>query len=345
MHCHLLIPGFTPTIVPGANLVKNLRLPALEALLARAGRSELQPGGMAAWLCREFAVDKKLDWPVAPLTLLAQGGEPGSDFWLLAAPVHLQLQRDRMVLADAAHLDITADEAAGLTAALNLHFAEDGLTFLPTRPDSWHVRLAAPAELETHALESVVGRNIRRFLPHGADGLRWHRILNEIQMLLHSHPVNRQREQRGALPVNSIWPWGGGTLPMAVSSPYRQVWANDALTRGLALAADAPLAATPETAGGWLQTAAPGVHLVVVDALQGAARSGDLAGWSEILARLETDWFEPLRQALALGRIDRLSLHVPGDAGTWTFSVCRADLWKFWRGRKPLKTFVGELSA
>lgn len=342
MHCHLLIPGFTPTVMPGANLVKDSGLPALEVLLARAGQKKSQPDGMAAWLCREFGVEKHLDWPVAPLTLLAQNVNPGSDFWLQAEPVHLQLQRDRMVLLDAAHLDIATDEAAALVATLNQHFAEDGLTFLPTRPDSWHVRLAAPVRMETQPLETVAGRNIRRLLPHGADGLRWHRLLNEIQMLLHEHPVNRQREQRGALPVNSIWPWGGGILPTTASAPYRQVWANDTLARGLALTAGIPAAATPDSADKWLRQDLSGEHLVVIDALRTAA---DLAGWSKILSRLENDWFKPLRRALGQGRINRLSLHVPGETDVRTFTVGRADLWKFWRGRKSLNILVGELST
>ncbi|MDP2879498.1 MAG: hypothetical protein Q8N74_08240 [Sulfuricella sp.] len=289
------------------------------------------------------------DWPMAALTLLADGGNPGGDFWLLADPVHLQLQRDRMVLVDEGNLEISTDEAASLTAALNHHFAPNGMTFLPTRPGRWHLRLANPARLETHPLEAVIGRNIRSFLPGGPDGKHWHTLLNEIQMLLHSHPVNEKREQRGELTINSIWLWGGGVLPENLAAHHAhvwaQVWANDGLARGLAVATGVTRAEAPATAGEWLRQAAPGAHLIVLDTLRSAALSGDFPRWRENLLRLENDWFVPLRQALSRSRLADLSLPVFSDTQAQTFSVSRADLWKIWRRRKPLKSFVGEFSS
>jgi hypothetical protein len=343
MNCHLLIPAlFPPPQWIDAGLLRDMRLPALETLLVRGRQTPLPPGGMEAWLCRAFGVEH---CPAAPLTLLADGGDPGGDSWLLADPVHLQLQRDRMVLMDAGNLEITQEEANSLTAALNRHFAPNGLTFLPTRPGRWHLRLARPARLETHPLEAVIGRNIRNFLPGGPDGKHWHTLLNEIQMLLHSHPVNEAREQRGALTVNSIWPWGGGVLPKDLAAPYTQVWANDDLARGLAVAAGVSRAGTPVTAAEWLRQAAPGTHLIVLDTLRSAALSGDFPRWRENLLLLEDDWFWPLRQALSRGQLASLSLHVFADTPAQTFSVSRADLWKIWRRRKPLKSFVGEFSS
>lgn len=346
MNCHLLTPAlFPPPQWIDAGLLRDMRLPALETLLARGRQSPLPPGGREAWLCRAFGVEPQQDWPVAPFTLLADGGNPGDDFWLLADPVHLQLQRDRVVLVDAGNLEIYQEEANSLTTALNDHFADEGLSFLPTRPGRWHLRLARPARLETHPLEAVIGRNIRNFLPGGTDGRHWHTLLNEIQMLLHSHPVNEKREQRGLLPVNSIWPWGGGVLPKDLATSYAQVWANDDQAYGLAVAAGVSRAETPPTAGEWLRQAAPGTHLIVLDTLRSAALSGDFPRWRENLMRLEDDWFGPLRQALSRGQLAGLSLPVFADTPAQTFSVSRTDLWKIWRREKPLTSFIGEFSS
>lgn len=346
MNCHLLVPGLLPP--PqwiDAGLLRDMRLPALETLLARSQKSPLPAGGKGAWLCRAFGVEQQHDWPVAPFSLLADGGNPGGDFWLLADPVHLQLQRNRMVLVDAGNLEISAEEAAGLTAALNSHFANDGLAFFPTRPDRWHLRLAHPARLETYPLDAVIGGDIRNFLPSGADGRHWHGILNEIQMLLHSHPANEKREQRGALPVNSVWPWGAGSLPKKLNPSYSRIWADDALARGLATAAGIQVSGAPANAAEWLQQAAPGTYLAMLDQLRSAALYDDFPRWREGLMQLEKDWFHPLLRALARGSISGLALPVFGVSQARILSIHRADLWKIWRRGKSLNNFLKEYAS
>jgi hypothetical protein len=340
MHCHLLIPGLFPPFRPETrHALRDLSLPALATLLARGGRTRLADDSMDAWLCRSFGIEKQHDWPVAAFTLLADGGKPGGDFWLLADPVHLQLQRDRLVLADAANLDITQEEASSLTAALNEHFAAAGMRFFPTRPGRWHLRLAhPPPHLETHSLETAIGRNIRNMLPGGPEGKHWHSLLNEIQMLLHRHPVNEAREQHGLPPVNSIWPWGGGVLPSNPPSPFTHIWTDYALARGLAVAAGTPCASVPETAMEWLPAAQTGSqHLVILDTLRNPALYGDVHLWRETLSQLERDWFGPMRQALSRGKISRLTLTAFDNGQARSFSASRTDLWKIWLRGKPLE--------
>jgi hypothetical protein len=345
MHCHLLIPGLFPPFRPETrNALRDLSLPALTTLLARGSQKTLPDDSMDAWLCRSFGVEKQHDWPVAAFTLLADGGDPGGDFWLLAEPVHLQLQRDRLVLADAGNLDITQEEANSLTTALNEHFADEGMSFFPTRPGHWHLRLAhPPAHLKTHSLETAIGRNIRNILPSGPDGRRWHSSLNEAQMLLHRHPVNESREERGLPPVNSIWPWGGGILPTNLITHFVHTWADNALARGLAIATNTPCANVPKTAAEWLHaTQGRSHHLVVLDALRTPALHGDVHLWRETLLHLEKDWLAPLRQALSRDRISRLTLYAFDSGQARSFSVSRTDLWKIWHRKKPLVAYFGE---
>ena len=345
MHCHLLIPGLFPPFRPETrNALRDLSLPALATLLARGSRKMLADEGMDAWLCRSFGVEKRHDWPVAALTLLADGGDPGGDFWLRAEPVHLQLQRDRLVLVDAGNLGITQEEANGLTVTLNEHFTDEGLSFFPTRPGHWHLRLThPPTHLKTHSLETAIGRNIRDMLPGGPDGKRWHSLLNEIQMLLHRHPVNEAREGRGLLPVNSIWPWGGGVLPANLTPYFAHVWADNALAHGLAAATDTPCANVPKTATEWLPAAQAGPHhLVVLDALRAPALYGDVRLWRETLLHLEKDWLVPLRQALSCSKISRLTLTAFDSGQAKSFSVSRTDLWKIWLRAQPLESYLGD---
>ena len=72
-------------------------------------------------------------------------------------------------------------------------------------------------------------------------------------------------------------------------------------------------------------------HVVVVqDALLAAAQYRDAWGWREQLQRMETDWFQPLLQALKQGKISELQLQCHGAAG-FDLRIRRRDLWKFWQ--------------
>lgn len=317
MHFHLLIPDLLP---PHA-APHGLRLPALDALLAH-GNSLAEPeGDMESWLCRAFDVDKQADWPAAPLSLLADGGIPGRDYWLRVDPVSVQLMRNQLVLFADDDIAPSAAEAKELCAALNRHFSDEELRFSAPHPRRWYLRLPKAQHLLTHPLAQVNGRDIRNFLPCGADGTDFRKLLNEAQMLLHAHPLNTAREAAGLPPINSIWPWGGGMLPESVARPYTQVFADETLARGLALEAGAASHALPADAAACLQ-AGNGNLLVVLDALRDATPQGLPARQAQ-LAYLEADWFAPLKLALRRGDIQRLSLIAPGAA---SITLRRLDL-------------------
>jgi hypothetical protein len=47
---------------------------------------------------------------------------------------------------------------------------------------------------------------------------RVRRLQAEVQMLLHTHPINEQRQARGLLPVNSFWLSGCGVAQAATGT-------------------------------------------------------------------------------------------------------------------------------
>lgn len=304
MHCHLLIPNLLP---------HDLHLPALDALLAHGKSLAELEEGIESRLCRAFEVERQADWPAAPFSLLADGGIPGCDYWLRVDPVSVQLMRNRLVLFAGGDIAPGASEATELCAALTRHFATENLHFCASHPHRWYLRLPAALELHTHSTAQVLGRDIRYFMPSGADSAAFHKLLNEAQMLLHAHPLNHSREMAGLAPINSIWPWGGGVMPEVIARPVARVFADDALTRGLALKAGSVYHALLPNADTCLQ-AGSGDLLVVLDALRDIAWQGVAARQAQ-LARLEANWIAPLKIALRRGVIQRLSLIVPGVTG------------------------------
>jgi hypothetical protein len=321
MHCSLFIPDFFST--ESASI--GDRLAAAETLIARGRRKRGPPVSQEAWLFARFGVQRQGDWPVAPYTLLADGGAPEHHFWMRADPVHLSVGSGNLGLARPT-LDVSRSEAEALVETLNHHFGEAAV-FSWLQPERWYVRLERAPALRTTSPYAARGRTIGHELPSGADAMRFHSMMNEAQMLLHEHRVNSEREARGASAVNSVWLWGGGVLEAPRVRPYSIVLAEGALARGLALAAGLPQRRLPANAA----TTLPGLPedgtiLIVFDSPRHAA--------------LERDWFEPLRAALEDGRIGMLSLYLAGGNSMLEVETVRSDLRYFWRTRKRLETYL-----
>ncbi len=332
MHCHLFIPDFF------AGSEADDRFGAAETLIAKGRRKRLAAISPEAWLFGQFRVAKQRDWPVAPYSMLADGGAPGRDFWLRADPVHLRVNRDRLAVADSALFDVSRAEADALVETLNRHFG-DAMRFHPVRPERWYVRLGSPPEVETTPPSAARREALEGSLPAGRDAMRFHVLMNEAQMLLHEHPVNLEREARGEPAINSVWFWGGGAIGAAKARPYSAVIGDDPLARGLALAAGIPARALPKRADPLLAAAEDeGVVLIVLDAMQHG--DAEAAGFRERRAAIERDWFEPLLGALQSGRIGMLTLHLPGKDTLLEVETVRSDLRYFWRLKKPLASYA-----
>ena len=306
------------------------RIAAAETLIARGRRRRTVSASPETWLLQRFGTAKQRDWPVAPYTLLADGGTPGQHFWMRADPVHLSIERDRLGLREEFALEVSRTESDALVGALNRHFGE-ALLFSSPRPERWYVRLQHAPEMETTPPSEARGTAVGEKLPSGADALRFHSLMNEAQMLLHGHPANAAREARGVPSVNGVWFWGGGILEAVSTRPYSAVIGDDPLARGLALAAGIPSRGLPGRADDLRSLLPPeGTALIVL----GPPRH------REGRAALEHDWFEPLLGALESGRIGMLTLQLGGPNSLLEVETVRSDLRHFWRTRKPVESYL-----
>lgn len=330
---HLAVPGLFLPRDAANEACAGLRLRALETFLARAHGEDLRIGSLEAWLCDAFGAG---DGAVAPVTLRADGGQAGTAYWLRADPVHLVLRGSEVILRPLASL--TADEAGQLCDTLNRHFARDKLHFLALHPQRWYLRLEQAPNIETHTLAQAAGRDIRNYLPHGPDALEWHRVLNEIQMLLHGHSVNEAREMRGEPVINSIWPWGGGYGRDRIAPPFSRVYSDSPLAAAFARAAGIGEHALP---GGeaQLDPDGAGATLVVWDGLSRAVQHGDVEAWRDSLTALERSCMSPMLRALRQGKLERLTLDALQEGGSRRFTLTPRAVWRFWRARRRLSQY------
>ena len=266
-----------------------MQAPQLKTLLAKARYSGSTQTTSEAVLCPLFGVARQHDWPLAPMLARHENLDSGSGYWLCATPVHLQTRRNALVLTDPSTLDLDAATSAALAAPLAEHLRSENITLHALRPGLWllHSPAGTPPAMTTSSLDSVCGRDVRPFLPEGADSARWHRLLTEMQMLLHAHAANDAREARGQMAVNSVWLWGGGTLPPPAAAPYATVWSDDACVRALAHHTGcriAPAVASLAAANITRREVNDEPHFFSLDMLTPAMRQGDLQRWSSVVS-------------------------------------------------------------
>jgi len=261
--------------------------------------------------------------PAGPCVRALARDELPRGTWAVAQPVHLATAIDHLRLAPPHLLAMVPDEARELLATVNGHLAGTGLTFALGAPDAWSLHCADALDCITFEPEQVVGQNIRDFMPDGRDGPAVRRLMNEIQMLLHEHPVNERRARQGSPAINSLWLWGFGAV-----SPFAQADLPDLTTD------DAWLAGMWRLHG---QQAEP-VDLDAVRADAVSARSlvaltqPPARSPEESLERIDSTVLESLRAAIAHGRVRSLEVFT----GSGVQRLDERSRWRFWRRPAPL---------
>lgn len=306
---------------PGAADTAPGRAPSLARLLACAGAPARGGDDVAGALAARYGVVRQDDWPLAPILLATLGVDPGDAWWIAADLVTLVAGRDDVGLGGAV-ADLDRREADAIVAALNAHFAQDGVAFVAPRPDALFARAASPQRLVTHPPAAAAQRPLHALLPSGADAPTWLRWQSEIQMLLHAHPLNAARERQGRASANSVWFHGGGTLPPRPAPPPRiRTFATDAAAVALAAFVGAPAGALPA-----------GLDDALADAADAATIVAMVPPETD-LDRLETAWADPAWRALLAGRLAAVAIVADDGGAAVTWSTRRPRFLDRLRGR------------
>lgn len=235
---HLLLPSVAQFDDPSR----------LKHWLARSDRLPDVPRGREAALRGAFQVPGT-SLPVAALLREHLAHDAGGHLWLCADPAYVRVEANgARLLACGDELQLAREEAESLAQPLQPLFGDAGTPLEITSPVNWALRLPPGAQLPAFVWPgAALGANLLEHLPQGDSGRRWRALFNEAQIILHSHPVNAVRRERGLMPVNALWFWGAGTLPAWVKSSLQLAISEDPLVHALAARAGMSVApATPD---------------------------------------------------------------------------------------------------
>ncbi len=350
-HVTLVVPGLLgPTTPNGAHqgqaarlLSEGLSLRALERFFSRS--TPIAPNspehGLAALLFGCFGVAREgPDWPVAAVTRRLDGASGDSGWWLRADPVHLRVDMGELALLDSESLRISTTEAEALVAEINGQMDDPAWRLEALAAKRWYLSLDQAPHLATHPPWEVSGLRVGEHLPQGDQAARWRARINDVQMILHASPVNRERERRGEPAINSLWLWGGGGTPRVSAGRWQGVWSDDALVAGLAGLAQVPSKTLPEDGRAWLaRVQSPGNHLLVSSAAYVPVRLSDIDAWRSFVSGIEARWMAPLLDALKSGRVQSVGLRTGGQRD---FRLRSGQLGHWWRRTRSFARIMSE---
>ena len=221
---HLLIPYAGRNSPACAAALVGLRLPNLEALLARATladddtqadttRSPPHERALAQALGLASA-DGCIPWAALEARRSKVAEADDAEAWGWATLCHWQVGIDDVVLGDPAAIEIDAAESDALLKAAQPFFEEDGIALRGSAvPGRWLARGAVFQGIATASIDRAIGWPISKWSPLSDHARSLRRLQNEMQMLLYTQRVNDDRAARGVPPINSFWLSGTGALP------------------------------------------------------------------------------------------------------------------------------------
>lgn len=299
-------------LLPAAERFGAQRLDDAGALaLGRADRLPDGEAGARAQLLRHFELLPRR-WPIAALSRRMDAGDAAGAAWLRADPAYIRPDiNGARLLACGEALKLDDADVVALLRPLKPLFGDAGFPIDAPVPGRWYLRLPPQADLPEFTPPSeALGADLFEHLAEGVEGRRWRALLNEAQIVLHNHPRNARRIERGLAPVNSLWFWGAGVLPDHVRSGFAAVIADDESLRALAAAA-----------GLRLQPTARRFEAPDADSLIDLRALRDLTLFAQ-------DWLAPALDAVRAGRLASLQLDLEDGGG---YGITPGQRWRIWR--------------
>jgi hypothetical protein len=228
-------------------IARVVKTPMLAHWLARGDRlADAKPGREA--LLRECFEFIGTALPIAALTRSLDANDAAGPAWVRADPAYAVADAVTVRLMACGDIGLTEEENDELARVLRPLFGDAGFPLEAMRPSRWYLRCPAEVRLPQFAApRAVLGADLMQHLPSGDNERQWRHLFNEVQVILHNHPVNARRVQRGMMPANTLWFWGAGKLPEWVRSPHTRIATTDDVTLALARLAKIPLV-EPRTA-------------------------------------------------------------------------------------------------
>ncbi len=168
----------------------------------------------------------------AALRFWGQTGERSCSWMAAADPVHYQARMRDVRLRSLPADKSTANDVREIFTSLHTEFDVEGDCSFVRLGSHGYLQIEEPMILPSVSAAVADGHVPDKFTTSGIAAKAYHQLLGELQMFLHDHKVNLQRQEAGLPEINSLWLWGGGVAPEPKVLSIPDLYSADALFAG-----------------------------------------------------------------------------------------------------------------
>lgn len=274
------------------------------------------------------------DVPYAALSRLRIEDARPEGVWMLVDPVHLKPTSNGLVLYDSRQFALSRHDTITLAATVSDLFDEFGYRLEVPEDEHWYLQLPSVPLLTTQDIFHVAGKDIASYLPEGEDESHWISLFNELQMRLFDCEVNRQRQARGELPINSLWFWGAGEIPGTLDRKWSRIYSNDDIIQCYCMVSSTESYSLSDYFVDTEQSITAQTLIVIPDILQ-AMQYDEPEGWLEAVKQTEHNWIAGLLRQVRNGRIKQLTVMTDRYQVILNASIAL----KFWKWQRSIHSF------
>lgn len=303
-------------------------------VLPQTGYADIEQSAHRRWLARgraefctapieplqrvlELLGRPQLDQGLAALRLWGQTGERPAAWVAAADPVCLEATLYKLRVHATAAGTLAPGELSKLFDDLQTAIGKvRGRRFLSIGSRGYLQSVDSMRTSSVSADLAAAAYDPSECMPQGEAAAVHDELIGELQLFLHTHPVNDERERAGQRPINSLWLWGEGSAPAPTRSALPALFGEDPLFRGFWLSCAAEPLDLPEDIGDCVEMAPNGFVAVCAAPADGSQRAHN--------DRL----LQSLRAQLARRAVGRATL-LFGDG--LTVAMRRYDALRFWR--------------
>jgi hypothetical protein len=244
-------------------------------------------------------------------------------------------------------LQLDESEADALLVSINAYLDTDGLWMSRTEPCQWIIHGRDASKLLSYPPSFLAHRNVSSFLPDGDETGEWRRLMTELQMLLHTHPVNMERERQGRPTVNSVWFWGGASLQSAIAVPADSIQSTCVhASAGFATGLARHLGIDCQPLDAFDSAVLPAHTLIVDTGIIDALSAGNETCVQQAKLRVDTTYLKPLLDRIEAGDLMELAIiDEEGSLGQLDETVLQARAGKTENDRRTGAFKAGPLAS